>query len=107
LPSTTSQPSGSENNSLKPERIDATRFFTGGLRCEVPIRVVAPATMASICPRLTFEGPHPNRPSEGRIEDGSLISEGSTAEWSLRGGTGQGCQNRGRQAAAVLAAWAP
>ena len=51
-------------------------FFTGGLRCEVPISDDAPATIASICSARTFEGPHPNRPSAGRIESGSRISSG-------------------------------
>ncbi len=58
LPSTISQPSGRPNSSPRPARIEPTRFFTGGLRCDVPSRdVVAPATTASTCAGRTFDGP--------------------------------------------------
>ncbi len=74
LPSTISQPSGSENSSANPERTEPTSALTWGLRWEVPMIEVEAATTASICAGRTFEGPQPKRPSTGRIDAGSRMS---------------------------------
>ena len=60
--------------------------------------LAARSSRPGIWPGRTFEGPHPNRPSPGRIAAGSVISAGFTR---------QGCQNIDRKLEVVLAAWAP
>ena len=59
LPSATSYPSGRWKNSRRSSRIEATSCLTGAWRCDVPSRVVAPASSAAICSGRILLGPEP------------------------------------------------
>ena len=72
LPSATSYPSGRWKNSRRPSRIEATSCLTGAWRCDVPSRVVAPASSAAICSGRILLGPEPKRPSSGFSDSGIL-----------------------------------
>ena len=72
LPSATSYPSDRWKNSRRPSRIEATSCLTGAWRCDVPSRVVAPASSAAICSGRILLGPEPKRPSSGFSDSGIL-----------------------------------
>src|SRR5215218_4821751 len=105
LPSTTSYPSGRSNSSVRPSRIRRTRPLTGAWRCEVPMRAAPSVARACRASGRTFEGPHPNRPSEGRSSAGidMLIREClSTVGRSGRRDLGRGLGGDGVEALDVL-----
>ena len=97
------------NRSVSLARTPPTRFFTAGLRCDVP-RIVPPAGDERPRParRRTLDGPHPNRPSAGSRSagcDGGGVDGGhgpqhgrsrvATADSITRSGITRGCVQRG------------
>ena len=68
---------GDRTASVSFDRTAPTRFFTGGLRCDVPSSVSRAATIASTCSWRTLDGPQQNRPSLGRRSVGMVMSAGS------------------------------
>ena len=61
-----------------PLRTEPTRFFTGAWRCDVPRMLLLARPSASTCSGRTFDGPQPNRPSEGSSSVGMVMLVGST-----------------------------
>ena len=76
FPRITSYPSGSEKRSCRPDLILPTRAFTGGCLWLVPRSVLPSEASTSTWSVRTFEGPLPNRPSDGRRCSGIEICSG-------------------------------
>src|SRR5947207_8921326 len=74
LPSTTSYPAGSWKSSARPDRTRPTTDRTAGWRWLVPRYDVPVAASAATASGRTFDGPQPNRPSDGSKPAGKVYT---------------------------------